>query len=219
MIGGVPFGVYAIVQVHCSIAMTELWLISGRILALLSSFNPKLLPVSHSSHGGRHSITTSRFKSQTRVLSLTTGSKWKAWTATVATILLATSFAVMEVILIFTLQACTLQDIELLKRLTEYFRALTTAVLSGQWCSWQSQPHLSRSLGWYHPILSLQSVAEGLSASVRKFRSTSEENRCWPAQDFWFLLIDYAGAFFSLMALGMSVVCHCCMLPPVINAV
>lgn len=31
-------------------------------------------------------------------------SKWKAWTATVATILLAASFGVMEVILIFTLQ-------------------------------------------------------------------------------------------------------------------
>ena len=31
-------------------------------------------------------------------------SKWKTWTATVATILLATSFAIMEVVLIFTLQ-------------------------------------------------------------------------------------------------------------------
>lgn len=31
-------------------------------------------------------------------------SKWKALTATVATILLAASFAVMELILIFTLQ-------------------------------------------------------------------------------------------------------------------
>lgn len=35
---------------------------------------------------------------------LTVLSKWKAWTATVATILLATSFGVMEVILILTLQ-------------------------------------------------------------------------------------------------------------------
>lgn len=35
---------------------------------------------------------------------LTVDSKWRAWTATVATIALAGSFAVMELILILTLQ-------------------------------------------------------------------------------------------------------------------
>lgn len=35
---------------------------------------------------------------------LTITSKWQAWSATVATILLAASFAIMEMILILTLQ-------------------------------------------------------------------------------------------------------------------
>lgn len=38
-------------------------------------------------------------------------SKWKVWTATVATILLAASFGVMEVILIFTLQVSALRPL------------------------------------------------------------------------------------------------------------
>ena len=204
LIGGVPFGVYAILQVQCSITVTESWLISGRTLALLSSFSPKLLPALHSFHGDRHYTTTSRCEDQTCVRPLTASSKWKAWTATVATILLATSFAVMEVILIFTLQVRNLQDVALFKWLTDYFRVLMTAVLNGQWCLWQSQLHLSKSLGWYHRTSSLQNVVEGLSASVRDLRSASEENAYWHVKDFWFLLIDYAGAFFSLMALSMS---------------
>ena len=47
---------------------------------------------------------------QTHVQPLTIASKWKAWTATVATILLAASFAIMEVILIFALQVSVTQD-------------------------------------------------------------------------------------------------------------
>lgn len=62
-IGGVPFGVYAIVQVQYSTHTAGLWLILDRISALLSSFSLKLLPASRSFHGGRHSSITSRVRS------------------------------------------------------------------------------------------------------------------------------------------------------------
>jgi hypothetical protein len=63
---------------------------------------------------------------------LTVHSKWKAWTATVATILLAASFGVMEVILIFALQVSTFETSSCPACLLVCLRAPMIAALSGR---------------------------------------------------------------------------------------
>ncbi|KAE8836025.1 hypothetical protein HRS9139_04123 [Pyrenophora teres f. teres] len=112
--GGVPFGVYAIVQ-NFNFAL---------------KFQPQA------------------FGSLTLIAwgqTLYYHNKWRAWTATVATLALAASFGIMELILILTLRG----------------------------------PY-ERGIEWPMMLMAISAVI-GI--------------------DFWFLIIDYAGAFFSLMAI------------------
>jgi len=92
--------------------------------------------------------------------------KWKAWTATVATILLAASFGVMEVILIFTLQG----------------------------------PY-DRGVKWPMMLMAISATLIQIAGLLQPYFELAKRNGRVIGIDFWFLLIDYAGAFFSLMAL------------------
>jgi hypothetical protein len=92
--------------------------------------------------------------------------KWKAWTATVATILLATSFGVMEVILILVLQG----------------------------------PY-NRGVQWPMMLMAISATLIQVAGLIPPYFELAKRNGRVIGIDFWFLLIDYAGAFFSLMAL------------------
>ncbi|XPS68774.1 hypothetical protein M3J09_001058 [Ascochyta lentis] len=92
--------------------------------------------------------------------------KWKAWTATVATILLAMSFAVMEVILIFALQG----------------------------------PY-DRGVKWPMMLMAISATLIQIAGLIPPYFELAKRSGRVIGIDFWFLLIDYAGAFFSLMAL------------------
>ncbi|UPX10591.1 uncharacterized protein EKO05_0001242 [Ascochyta rabiei] len=92
--------------------------------------------------------------------------KWKTWTATVATILLATSFAVMEVILIFALQG----------------------------------PY-DRGVKWPMMLMAISATLIQIAGLIPPYFELAKRSGRVIGIDFWFLLIDYAGAFFSLMAL------------------
>ncbi|OSS53684.1 hypothetical protein B5807_00287 [Epicoccum nigrum] len=92
--------------------------------------------------------------------------KWKVWTATVATILLAASFGVMEVILIFTLQG----------------------------------PY-DRGVKWPMMLMAISATLIQIAGLLQPYFELAKRNGRVIGIDFWFLLIDYAGAFFSLMAL------------------
>ncbi|KAJ4341505.1 hypothetical protein N0V95_007206 [Ascochyta clinopodiicola] len=92
--------------------------------------------------------------------------KWKVWTATVATILLATSFAVMEVILIFALQG----------------------------------PY-DRGVKWPMMLMAISATLIQIAGLIPPYFELAKRSGRVIGIDFWFLLIDYAGAFFSLMAL------------------
>ncbi|KAF1922787.1 uncharacterized protein M421DRAFT_10247 [Didymella exigua CBS 183.55] len=92
--------------------------------------------------------------------------KWKAWTATVATILLATSFGVMEVILIFALQG----------------------------------PY-DRGVKWPMMLMAISATLIQIAGLIPPYFELAKRNGRVIGIDFWFLLIDYAGALFSLMAL------------------
>jgi len=92
-------------------------------------------------------------------------SKWRAWTATVATIALAGSFAIMEMILILTLRG----------------------------------PY-SRGVQWPMMLMAISaSVIQVIGLIPPYFELAKRDGRVIGI-DFWFLTIDYAGAFFSLMA-------------------
>lgn len=92
--------------------------------------------------------------------------KWKAWTATVATILLATSFGIMEVILILALQG----------------------------------PY-DRGVQWPMMLMAISATLIQIAGLIPPYFELAKRNGRVIGIDFWFLLIDYAGAFFSLMAL------------------
>ncbi|KAJ4984439.1 hypothetical protein SVAN01_10074 [Stagonosporopsis vannaccii] len=92
--------------------------------------------------------------------------KWKTWTATVATVLLAASFGVMEVILIFTLQG----------------------------------PY-DRGVKWPMMLMAISATLIQIAGLIPPYFELAKRNGRVIGIDFWFLLIDYAGAFFSLMAL------------------
>ncbi|KAJ4311367.1 hypothetical protein N0V94_007970 [Neodidymelliopsis sp. IMI 364377] len=134
-IGGVPFGVYAIVQ-NFSFAL---------------KFQPQAF-------AGLTLISWGQ--------TLYYHNKWKAWTATVATILLATSFALMEVILIFTLQG----------------------------------PY-NRGIKWPMMLMAISATVIQIAGLIPPYFELAKRNGRVVGIDFWFLLIDYSGAFFSLMAL------------------
>ncbi|KAJ8113636.1 hypothetical protein OPT61_g4278 [Boeremia exigua] len=134
-IGGVPFGVYAIVQ-NFSFAL---------------QFQPQAFAALTLISWGQ---------------TLYYHNKWKAWTATVATILLATSFGVMEVILIFTLQG----------------------------------PY-DRGVKWPMMLMAISATLIQIAGLIPPYFELAKRNGRVIGIDFWFLLIDYAGAFFSLMAL------------------
>jgi len=91
--------------------------------------------------------------------------KWKAWTATVATIALAISFAVTELILILTLRG----------------------------------PY-SRGVGWPMMLMAITASVIQVIGLIPPYFELAKRNGRVIGIDFWFLSIDYAGAFFSLMA-------------------
>lgn len=92
-------------------------------------------------------------------------SKWRAWTATLATIALTASFAIMELILILTLRG----------------------------------PY-ARGVQWPMMLMAISaSVIQVLGLIPPYFELAKRSGRVIGI-DFWFLTIDYAGAFFSLMA-------------------
>ncbi|KAH3919607.1 hypothetical protein HBI56_028930 [Parastagonospora nodorum] len=91
--------------------------------------------------------------------------KWRAWTATLATIALTASFAIMELILILTLRG----------------------------------PY-ARGVQWPMMLMAISaSVIQVLGLIPPYFELAKRSGRVIGI-DFWFLTIDYAGAFFSLMA-------------------
>ncbi|KAF3007467.1 hypothetical protein E8E13_004669 [Curvularia kusanoi] len=92
--------------------------------------------------------------------------KWKAWAATVATILLAASFGVMELILILTLQG----------------------------------PY-DRGVKWPMMLMAISATLIQIAGLITPYFELAKRNGRVVGIDFWFLLIDYSGAFFSLMAL------------------
>ncbi|KAH9861381.1 hypothetical protein J1614_011127 [Plenodomus biglobosus] len=91
--------------------------------------------------------------------------KWKAWTATVATIALAGSFALMEMILILTLRG----------------------------------PY-SRGVEWPMMLMAISASVIQIVGLIPPYFELAKRNGRVIGIDFWFLIIDYAGAFFSLMA-------------------
>ncbi|KAL5120821.1 hypothetical protein ACEQ8H_001302 [Pleosporales sp. CAS-2024a] len=91
--------------------------------------------------------------------------KWRAWTATLATIALASSFAITEMILILTLRG----------------------------------PY-ARGVQWPMMVMAISaSVIQVLGLTAPYFELAKRNGRVIGI-DFWFLGIDYSGAFFSLMA-------------------
>lgn len=91
--------------------------------------------------------------------------KWKAWTASVATIALAGSFALMEMILILTLRG----------------------------------PY-SRGVEWPMMLMAISASVIQVVGLIPPYFELAKRNGRVIGIDFWFLIIDYAGAFFSLMA-------------------
>lgn len=92
--------------------------------------------------------------------------KWRVWTATLATIALAASFGLMELILILTLRG----------------------------------PY-SRGVEWPMMLMAILATIIQVAGLIPPFFELAKRNGRVIGIDFWFLTIDYAGAFFSLMAL------------------
>lgn len=167
--GGVPFGVYAIVQVRGCESVTEIPLTVHRISTLRSSFNLKPSPASHWSLGVKPCTTISEYYLEKMGKQLLmTRSKWQAWTSTLATIALAASFGLMEMILILTLRVRPTSWLYKFggKSITSY-RVPTVEALSGRWCLWQSLLQWSKSSVWSHHISSSRNVAVESLESVR----------------------------------------------------
>jgi len=97
--------------------------------------------------------------------SLTHHSKWRAWTATLATIALAASFGLMELILILTLRG----------------------------------PY-TRGVQWPMMLMAISASVIQVVGLIPPYFELAKRNGRVIGIDFWFLTIDYAGAFFSLMA-------------------
>lgn len=91
--------------------------------------------------------------------------KWRAWTATVATIALAGSFALMELVLILTLRG----------------------------------PY-SRGVEWPMMLMAISASVIQVVGLIPPYFELAKRNGRVIGINFWFLTIDYAGAFFSLMA-------------------
>ncbi|KNG44556.1 pq loop repeat-containing protein [Stemphylium lycopersici] len=92
--------------------------------------------------------------------------KWRVWTATVATIALAASFGIMELILILTLRG----------------------------------PY-SRGVEWPMMLMAILASVIQVVGLIPPFFELAKRNGRVIGIDFWFLTIDYLGAFFSLMAI------------------
>jgi hypothetical protein len=92
-------------------------------------------------------------------------SKWRAWTATLATIALALSFGLMELILILTLRG----------------------------------PY-SRGVQWPMMLMAISASVIQVIGLIPPYFELAKRGGRVIGIDFWFLTIDYAGAFFSLMA-------------------
>ncbi|USP75028.1 pq loop repeat-containing protein [Curvularia clavata] len=137
--GGVPFGVYAIVQ-NFNFAL---------------KFQPQAF-------AGLTLISWGQ--------TLYYHNKWRAWTATVATIALAASFGLMEMILILTLRG----------------------------------PY-SRGVEWPMMLMAISATVIQILGLIPPYFELAKRNGRVIGIDFWFLTIDYMGAFFSLMAIGMFV--------------
>ncbi|RMZ69584.1 pq loop repeat [Pyrenophora seminiperda CCB06] len=108
--------------------------------------------------------------------------KWRAWTATVATIALAASFGIMELILILTLRG----------------------------------PY-ERGVEWPMMLMAILASVIQVIGLIPPYFELAKRNGRVIGIDFWFLTIDYAGAFFSLMAqwfdaLGASLYIACMVL-------
>jgi hypothetical protein len=95
----------------------------------------------------------------------TAQSKWRAWTATLATISLAASFAIMELILILTLRG----------------------------------PY-ARGVAWPMMLMAISASVIQVIGLIPPYFELGKRSGRVIGIDFWFLTIDYAGAFFSLMA-------------------
>ncbi|KAF1945585.1 hypothetical protein EJ02DRAFT_431382 [Clathrospora elynae] len=91
--------------------------------------------------------------------------KWRAWTAAVATIVLAGSFGIMEMILILTLRG----------------------------------PY-SRGVGWPMMLMAISASVIQVIGLIPPYFELAKRGGRVVGINFWFLIIDYAGAFFSLMA-------------------
>ncbi|KAH7081148.1 hypothetical protein BKA63DRAFT_503254 [Paraphoma chrysanthemicola] len=91
--------------------------------------------------------------------------KWRAWTATVATIALAASFGLAELILILTLRG----------------------------------PY-SRGVEWPMMLMAILASVIQVIGLIPPYFELAKRNGRVIGIDFYFLTIDYAGAFFSLMA-------------------
>lgn len=91
--------------------------------------------------------------------------KWRAWTATLATIALASSFALMEMILILTLRG----------------------------------PY-ARGVQWPMMLMAISASVIQVLGLIPPYFELAKRNGRVIGIDFWFLTIDYSGAFFSLMA-------------------
>jgi hypothetical protein len=133
--GGVPFGVYAIVQ-NFNFAL---------------KFQPQAF-------AGLTLIAWGQ--------TLYYHNKWRAWTATLATIALCGSFAVMELILILTLQG----------------------------------PY-ERGVEWPMMLMAISASVIQVAGLIPPFFELAKRNGRVIGINFWFLVIDYLGAFFSLMAI------------------
>jgi hypothetical protein len=96
---------------------------------------------------------------------LTPHSKWRAWTATFATLALVASFALMELILILTLRG----------------------------------PY-SRGVEWPMMLMAISASVIQVLGLIQPYFELAKRSGRVIGIDFWFLTIDYAGAFFSLMA-------------------
>ncbi|KAF1838237.1 PQ-loop-domain-containing protein [Decorospora gaudefroyi] len=91
--------------------------------------------------------------------------KWRAWTATLATIALASSFGIMELILILTLRG----------------------------------PY-SRGVEWPMMLMAISASVIQVIGLIPPYFELAKRGGRVIGINFWFLIIDYAGAFFSLMA-------------------
>jgi hypothetical protein len=91
--------------------------------------------------------------------------KWRAWTATLATIALAASFALMELVLILTLRG----------------------------------PY-ARGVQWPMMLMAISASVIQVMGLIPPYFELAKRSGRVIGIDFWFLIIDYSGAFFSLMA-------------------